>query len=235
MPSVAPATRSAPDGHPIADGSAILPSVRKRVSSAGEAIRRTRIARGLSQRALAGDRYTPQYISVLETGRVRPSEKALIYIADRLGVTPGSLLDGAAQPKYAVDPARLLAAERALDEAAQALRQLRESLAATPAASAAETVPTASHSGGQSTGSKGQRRSARQPPLHDAVSEVLRRAGTPLSAAEIAARVTATGWSPPRSGHELRAEQIQARTGHPHYRPRFARRDGRIGLAEWER
>ena len=39
----------------------------------------------MTQRDLAGERYTPAYISALETGGAKPSMAALHYIADRLG------------------------------------------------------------------------------------------------------------------------------------------------------
>jgi transcriptional regulator with XRE-family HTH domain len=217
----------------------MLRGMPRRVSSAGAAIRRTRVARGLSQRALAGDRYTPQYISLLETGRVRPSEKALVYIADRLGVSPGSLLDGDPRITKPVDATLLLAAERALEDAADALRKLRESLGTMSVAPSVQTSgsdPLYSGAGSNAsrrTGGSARRRA--QLGLHEAIEEVLRSEESPLAAAEIARRVTASGWTPPRSGHELQAQQVSARTSHPQYRQRFTRRDGRIGLVEWER
>ena len=44
-----------------------------------------RSERGLTQRQLAEPAYTPAYISTLEAGRVRPSETALRFLAERLG------------------------------------------------------------------------------------------------------------------------------------------------------
>jgi tetratricopeptide (TPR) repeat protein len=46
----------------------------------------------LTQQALAGDRYTKAYISALENGLIKPSVKALDYLAGRLGTTPGWLM-----------------------------------------------------------------------------------------------------------------------------------------------
>ena len=46
----------------------------------------------MTQQALAGERYTKAYVSALENGLIKPSVKALDYLAGRLGTTPGWLL-----------------------------------------------------------------------------------------------------------------------------------------------
>ena len=61
----------------------------------GARIREARIAAGMSQRQLAAGRYTPAYISALETGNAKPSVAALFHLAAQLGCEPGDLL----QPK----------------------------------------------------------------------------------------------------------------------------------------
>src|ERR671925_2254995 len=58
----------------------------------GERIRRARLGAGLTQQALAGDRYTKAYISALENGIARPSMAALDYLAPRLGTTASEIL-----------------------------------------------------------------------------------------------------------------------------------------------
>ena len=58
----------------------------------GARIREARTRAGLTQQALAGDRYTKAYISALENGLIRPSVKALDYLAGRLSTTPGWLM-----------------------------------------------------------------------------------------------------------------------------------------------
>jgi transcriptional regulator with XRE-family HTH domain len=58
----------------------------------GGRIREARGRAGLTQQALAGDRYTKAYISALENGLIKPSVKALDYLATRLGTTPGWLM-----------------------------------------------------------------------------------------------------------------------------------------------
>lgn len=58
----------------------------------GQRIREARARAGLTQQALAGDRYTKAYVSALENGLIRPSVKALDYLAGRLSTTPGWLM-----------------------------------------------------------------------------------------------------------------------------------------------
>ncbi|WP_042381798.1 tetratricopeptide repeat protein [Streptacidiphilus melanogenes] len=60
----------------------------------GRRVLRLRTERGLTQRALAEPDYTPAYISTLEAGKVRPSETALRYLADRLEVSYELLATG---------------------------------------------------------------------------------------------------------------------------------------------
>lgn len=58
----------------------------------GGRIKAARLAAGLTQAALAGDRYTKAYISALEHGLAKPSMTALDYLAPRLGTTPSALI-----------------------------------------------------------------------------------------------------------------------------------------------
>ncbi|CAL9510410.1 hypothetical protein SUDANB105_03598 [Streptomyces sp. enrichment culture] len=60
----------------------------------GRRVQRLRRERGLTQRQLAEPVYTPAYISTLESGRVRPSDEALRYLAGRLGVAFDELATG---------------------------------------------------------------------------------------------------------------------------------------------
>jgi tetratricopeptide (TPR) repeat protein len=70
----------------------------------GRRVQRLRRERGLTQRQLAEPSYTSAYISTLEAGRVRPSDDALRYLAERLGVDFEELATGR--------PARLATALR---------------------------------------------------------------------------------------------------------------------------
>src|SRR5919109_2679793 len=60
--------------------------------SIGGRLRQARLAAGLTQQQLAGDRYTKAYISALENGIAKPSMAALNYIAPRLGTTASEIL-----------------------------------------------------------------------------------------------------------------------------------------------
>jgi transcriptional regulator with XRE-family HTH domain len=77
----------------------------------GERIRRLRLSRGLSQRALAGPGVSYAYISRIESGDRKPSLKSLRYLAGRLGVDPDYLEEGRAIPARKERELRLVDAE----------------------------------------------------------------------------------------------------------------------------
>ncbi len=58
----------------------------------GQRIRAARLRAGMTQREVAGDRYTKAYISALENGLIKPSIAALNFLAGRLGTTSAALL-----------------------------------------------------------------------------------------------------------------------------------------------
>ena len=58
----------------------------------GARIRQARLSRGMTQRQLAGERYTASYISALEKGLTRASVAALDYLSERLGVPAAHFL-----------------------------------------------------------------------------------------------------------------------------------------------
>jgi tetratricopeptide (TPR) repeat protein len=58
----------------------------------GQRLREARLAAGLTQQQLAGERYTKAYISALENGIAKPSMAALNYLAPRLGKTASEVL-----------------------------------------------------------------------------------------------------------------------------------------------
>ena len=68
-------------------------------TTVGPRVRAARKKAGLTQRDLAGDRYTAAYISALEVGLVRPSWAALTYLSGRLGM-PVHELVREAQPGW---------------------------------------------------------------------------------------------------------------------------------------
>jgi tetratricopeptide (TPR) repeat protein len=66
----------------------------------GERIRQLRIARGLTQTKLGLDRFSKEYVSQIERGRVRPNEAALEWLAERLGVSRRFLESGVSSSEH---------------------------------------------------------------------------------------------------------------------------------------
>jgi transcriptional regulator with XRE-family HTH domain len=62
--------------------------------SVGARLRELRAGRGLTQRELAGTRYSAAYVSSVETGARTPSGDALRFFARQLGIDPDELLGG---------------------------------------------------------------------------------------------------------------------------------------------
>src|SRR5215471_11950029 len=60
----------------------------------GERVRQLRVAAGLTQTALAGSRFSKEYVSQIERGKTRPTRETIEWLAARLGVDPGYLADG---------------------------------------------------------------------------------------------------------------------------------------------
>lgn len=78
-------------------------------ASFGAAVRRTRLAQGLSIEALAEQAMlAPNFISSIERGERDPSLGSVIKIADGLGVHPGTLLGGVTELREeGIEAARL--------------------------------------------------------------------------------------------------------------------------------
>jgi tetratricopeptide (TPR) repeat protein len=62
--------------------------------SVGARLHRLRQERGLTQKDVAGDRYSAAFVSTIESGRRNPSRDAVGYFAERLGVDENELLTG---------------------------------------------------------------------------------------------------------------------------------------------
>lgn len=95
----------------------------------GHRVQRLRTQRGLTQRQLAEPSYTPAYVSTLESGKVRPSETALRFLAERLGTTYEELATGrpahlATELRLALTDAHQQLATGTADEAAVRYRRL---------------------------------------------------------------------------------------------------------------
>ncbi len=62
----------------------------------GERLRQLRVASGLTQSELAGQRFSKEYVSQIERGKTRPTRETIDWLADRLGVDAGFLANGVA-------------------------------------------------------------------------------------------------------------------------------------------
>jgi tetratricopeptide (TPR) repeat protein len=60
----------------------------------GERVRQLRVAAGLTQTDLAGDRFSKEYISQIERGKTRPTEETVTWLAAQLKSDPGYLANG---------------------------------------------------------------------------------------------------------------------------------------------
>src|SRR2546421_1314575 len=102
----------------------------------GERLRQLRVAGGLTQTDLAGDRFSKEYVSQIERGKTRPTRETIEWIAGRLGVDPGFLANSvSADERGRVDAAlaradALLEARRN-DEALQEFENVRSAVLAT--------------------------------------------------------------------------------------------------------
>src|SRR6266513_6009547 len=62
----------------------------------GERLRQLRVAAGLTQSELAGERFSKEYVSQIERGKTKPTRETVEWLAARLGVDPGFLANGVA-------------------------------------------------------------------------------------------------------------------------------------------
>ncbi len=69
----------------------------------GKKIRSLRIGRGMTQRELAGDEITRNMLSRIENGAALPSIGSLLYLADRLEVSPAYFFDESEKPQSEVE------------------------------------------------------------------------------------------------------------------------------------
>jgi tetratricopeptide (TPR) repeat protein len=82
----------------------------------GERLRQLRVAAGLTQTGLAGDRFSKEYISQIERGKTRPTTETVEWLALRLGVDAGFLSSGVSTDDRAKAEAILARAESLLQE-----------------------------------------------------------------------------------------------------------------------
>src|SRR5246127_1481970 len=82
----------------------------------GERLRQLRVAAGMTQTDLAGDRFSKEYISQIERGKTRPTTETVEWLALRLGVDAGFLASGVSTDDRAKAEAILARADALLEE-----------------------------------------------------------------------------------------------------------------------
>ncbi|HET8743726.1 MAG TPA: tetratricopeptide repeat protein, partial [Gaiella sp.] len=100
----------------------------------GERVRALRVAAGLTQTALAGERFSKEYVSQIERGKTRPTAETVAWLAERLGVDADYLLRGVSSDVRTRVEAKLAQAEALSEahrdqEAVEVFRQIREEIA----------------------------------------------------------------------------------------------------------
>jgi len=108
-------------------------------SRLGDRVRALRVAAGLTQVELAGGRFSKEYISQIERGKTRPTERTIALLAERLAVDSGFLTTGVSVEERAKVEV-LLARAEALSEAhrySEAIDTFREAGAAVEGTGAA--------------------------------------------------------------------------------------------------
>ena len=102
----------------------------------GERLRQLRVAAGMTQTGLAGERFSKEYVSQIERGKTRPTRETIEWLAGRLGVDPGFLANGVSAGERARVDAALAQAEALLEgrrnpEAIEAFERVRPAAAGT--------------------------------------------------------------------------------------------------------
>src|SRR5215470_17957887 len=82
----------------------------------GERLRSLRVALGLTQGQLAGDRFSKEYISQIERGKTKPTVETTEWLAARLGVDSSFLRSGVSADERARAETILARADALLDE-----------------------------------------------------------------------------------------------------------------------
>src|SRR5919201_3938973 len=83
----------------------------------GERLRQLRVAAGMTQTDLAGDRFSKEYVSQIERGKTRPTAETIEWLAARLGVDAAFLANGVSSDDRSRVEAALARAEALLEDA----------------------------------------------------------------------------------------------------------------------
>jgi tetratricopeptide (TPR) repeat protein len=81
----------------------------------GERLRQLRIASGLTQSELAGERFSKEYVSQIERGKTKPTRETVEWLAAQLGVDAGFLANGVATDERGRLEAALARAESLIE------------------------------------------------------------------------------------------------------------------------
>src|ERR671925_1813629 len=114
------------------------PSTAPARTTLGDRVRQLRIAKGLTQTELAGERFSKEYVSQIERGKTRPTGETVEWIAARLGVDPTFLETGVSSSEHERVDSVLARAEATLESHQYAdvlpiLAELGDALAAVSA------------------------------------------------------------------------------------------------------
>jgi tetratricopeptide (TPR) repeat protein len=124
----------------MADSSATRQKERLSAAQAGlrlgERLRQLRVAAGMTQTELAGDRFSKEYVSQIERGKTRPTPETIEWLAAQLGVDAGFLANGvSADERGRVDSALAragaLVEARRNDEALEVFERIKPAVLAT--------------------------------------------------------------------------------------------------------
>ena len=102
----------------------------------GERLRQLRVAAGLTQSELAGERFSKEYVSQIERGKTRPTGETIAWLAGRLEVDAGYLANGVSTDERGRVEATLTRAEALVEahryeEAVAEFEHVRPAAAAT--------------------------------------------------------------------------------------------------------
>src|SRR5919199_4229787 len=122
----------------MADQLLTIRAARAGRSTLGERVRQLRVARGLTQTELAGERFSKEYVSQIERGKTRPTPETIEWLSVRLGVDQSFLETGISSSERERAESTIARAEAALEssryeEAVEDLAKLAPSLAAVAA------------------------------------------------------------------------------------------------------
>jgi tetratricopeptide (TPR) repeat protein len=124
----------------VSDSTAIRQQQRASAAQAGlrlgERLRQLRVAAGMTQTDLAGERFSKEYMSQIERGKTRPTRETTDWLAQRLGVDAGFLANGVSADERGRVDAALARAEALLearrnDEALAEFEDIRAAVLAT--------------------------------------------------------------------------------------------------------